>query len=102
MKTICLCCGYKTIDNRGDYDICPVCFWEDERYMVLLPEGKLTTVFDKVDCDDDKLVEIIIDMESGANHGLTLREARANYLAFGACHKDMLKHCRKPKKSEMV
>jgi hypothetical protein len=26
----CPCCGYKTLPERGDYDVCPVCWWEDE------------------------------------------------------------------------
>lgn len=26
----CPCCGYKTLPGRGDYDLCPVCRWEDE------------------------------------------------------------------------
>jgi hypothetical protein len=26
----CPCCGYKTLPGRGDYDLCPVCWWEDE------------------------------------------------------------------------
>lgn len=26
----CPCCGYKTLPSRGDYDLCPVCWWEDE------------------------------------------------------------------------
>lgn len=26
----CPCCGYKTLPERGDYDLCPVCLWEDE------------------------------------------------------------------------
>lgn len=26
----CPCCGYKTLPGRGDYDVCPVCWWEDE------------------------------------------------------------------------
>lgn len=26
----CPCCGYMTLDRRGAYDICPVCFWEDD------------------------------------------------------------------------
>lgn len=25
----CPCCGLRTLANRGDYDICPVCWWED-------------------------------------------------------------------------
>jgi Cysteine-rich CPCC len=26
----CLCCGYKTIEKRGEYFICEVCYWEDD------------------------------------------------------------------------
>lgn len=26
----CPCCGYDTLDQRGDWDICPVCWWEDD------------------------------------------------------------------------
>lgn len=43
----------------------------------------------------------IMDIPSGANHSLTLRQGRANYQEFGACEKEMLQHCRKPRKSEM-
>lgn len=25
----CPCCGYLTIDSIGEYDVCPVCLWED-------------------------------------------------------------------------
>ncbi|SMP03937.1 CPCC family cysteine-rich protein [Chryseobacterium profundimaris] len=25
----CYCCGYYTLEERGHYEICPVCFWED-------------------------------------------------------------------------
>jgi hypothetical protein len=27
---ICPCCGYRTLLERGAYDICQVCFWEDD------------------------------------------------------------------------
>lgn len=27
---ICPCCGYRTIKERGFYEICPVCYWEDD------------------------------------------------------------------------
>ncbi|MFT9821054.1 CPCC family cysteine-rich protein [Lysinibacillus sp. NPDC056185] len=26
----CHCCGYLTLESRGEYDVCPVCFWEDD------------------------------------------------------------------------
>ena len=26
----CPCCGYLTLDERGGYEICPVCYWEDD------------------------------------------------------------------------
>lgn len=26
----CPCCGYKTLPERGGYDLCPVCWWEDD------------------------------------------------------------------------
>ncbi len=26
----CPCCEYSTLENRGQYFICPVCFWEDD------------------------------------------------------------------------
>ncbi len=62
----CPCCDYISLAERGDYLICRVCFWEDD--------GQ----------DIDQL-----DEESGPNH-ITLREARNNFLQFGACEKDLL------------
>lgn len=31
-KYTCPCCGYKTLEEevRGSYEICPICFWEDD------------------------------------------------------------------------
>ena len=26
----CPCCGYRSLDERGGYEICRVCFWEDD------------------------------------------------------------------------
>lgn len=53
----CPCCGYRSLPCRHEWEICPVCFWED-------------------DCSDE-------DTLSGANR-MTLREARHNYASFGA------------------
>ena len=53
-------------------------------------------------CVKHKLKDKIVDIPSSANHGITLREGRENYKKIGACCEEMLEHCRKPKKSEMV
>lgn len=92
----CLCCGYMTLDSRAEYDICPVCFWEDDAYLAISNDS-ITSLYyaDKLPTEG-----ILLDVPSGANHGLTLRKARENYLAFGACEKEMLSHVREPRKSE--
>jgi hypothetical protein len=64
----CPCCDYFSLKQRGQYDICKVCFWEDDGL------------------DLDKLDEI-----SGPNH-MPLREARRNFVTFGACDQKMLKN----------
>lgn len=63
----CPCCDYFTLPERDNYIVCPVCFWENEGINV------------------DNL-----DLESGANQGITLRQGRINFLNFGACDKDMV------------
>jgi hypothetical protein len=62
----CRCCGYLTIRERGQYGICPVCFWEDDGLQ-----------------DTDRV--------SGSNH-MTLREAKENFSHMGACSKNVLQH----------
>jgi hypothetical protein len=62
----CRCCGYLAIRERGQYEVCPVCFWEDD--------GSQDT-----------------DRASGPNH-MTLGEAKANFASIGACSKDALQH----------
>ena len=68
---VCPCCGHRTLPSRGEYDICPVCFWEDD------PDCR--TPDEPNDCN-----------------GISLTEARRNYREFGACQKAMLPHVRKP------
>lgn len=60
-RETCPCCDYVTLPERGRYIICPVCYWEDEGI------------------DINKLHK-----QSGANNGLTLHQARANFRKFGA------------------
>lgn len=38
MKYTCPCCGYKTFsDLPGSYEICLVCFWENDPVQILNP-----------------------------------------------------------------
>ena len=57
----CPCCDYYTLPERGRYDICRVCFWEDD--------GTLED-----------------HASSGPNH-MTLGEGRANFRKLGAVTK---------------
>ena len=58
----CPCCGYKTLCERGGYEICQVCFWEDD--------GQ-----DDHDTDEAR---------GGPNGSLSLTQARLNYKGCGA------------------
>lgn len=61
-KHPCPCCRHRTLDELGGYDICPVCFWED----------------------DGQGDENADEVWGGPNGPLSLTAARANYAAFGA------------------
>ena len=75
----CPCCGCKTLDARCDYDICVVCFWED-------------------DGQDDYDAE---EVRGGPNASLSLQEARSNYLSFGACELRVVGMVRPPLPKEL-
>jgi hypothetical protein len=74
----CPCCGCLTLDERGGYDICPVCFWED-------------------DGQDDHDADVV---RGGPNGRLSLTEARANYRRFGACEERFIDKVRQPRAEE--
>ena len=76
-KFRCPCCGYYTLPSAGAYDICPVCFWED----------------DPVQEDDP-------DYPGGAND-LSLNECRRNYELYGACEQRFSERVRKPLPEEI-
>ncbi len=80
MKYKCPCCGYYTFHNKpdGNYDICPVCFWEDD-----------LTQSEDLTC------------EGGANK-VSLLQARKNYKEFGACEREIIPHVRKPYHDELT
>jgi len=44
-KVACPCCGYLVFDSRGDYEICPICSWEDDLVQIADPwfEGGANT-----------------------------------------------------------
>jgi len=77
-KFTCPCCGYKTFREQpnGNYDICEVCFWEDDLIQFNDPT-----------------------YEGGANK-VSLKQAQKNFIEFGACEKDMIKNVRRPMEDE--
>lgn len=37
----CACCGYRTLAGaRGGYEICPICFWEDDPVQINDPHSR--------------------------------------------------------------
>lgn len=94
-KYRCLCCGNLTLAARAEYDICPVCFWEDDAYLMLDGDEMRFLYYEQKPLPED-----LLNLRSGANHGLTLKEGQQNYKAFGACKKEMIPHVRKPKPFE--
>lgn len=76
----CPCCGCKTLGERSRFEICEVCYWEDD--------GQ-----DDGDADENR---------GGPNGALSLREARMNYLRFGACEASMVEYARLPRPEELA
>lgn len=78
-KYQCPCCECFTYNVPPKEDcgyICPVCFWENDPFIT---------------SDSDP---------SDLNHGITLNEAKNNYLEFGACERKMLRYVRPPESDE--
>jgi hypothetical protein len=77
-KFQCPCCGYYTLDNEppGSFDICPVCFWEDDSIQYTNP-----------------------DYAGGAND-VSLKNARENYKKIGAISEEHVKNVRLPSENE--
>ncbi len=73
-KYPCPCCGYYTLLNEppGTYELCPICFWEDDGVQYRDP-----------------------DAEGGANRE-SLRQAQRNFQEFGAISKREISAVRKP------
>lgn len=74
----CPCCGRLVFPELpGSYEICPVCFWEDDVSQLRFPRM------------------------GGANH-VSLIEAQKNYKEFGACELRVKPHVRPPRANESI
>lgn len=71
-KYTCPCCGYRTLEEAHGYDICSICFWEDDYSQ-----------FENVDL-------------AGVANKVSLRQAQQNYIKFGSCEVGCLSLVRKP------
>jgi hypothetical protein len=58
----CLCCGYRTLSTPGAFELCPVCWWQD-------------------DGQDESDADVV---RGGPNGTLSLTSARANFRQCGA------------------
>jgi hypothetical protein len=73
----CPCCGHLTLSQPpGSYEICPVCFWEDDNVQLRWPTWA-----------------------GGANKP-SLIDAQRNFAAISACEERVLKHVRPPAQDE--
>lgn len=73
----CPCCGHRVLDAMpGSYEICPVCFWEDDGVQFRWPT-----------------------MDGGANKA-SLIEAQRNYQDFSACDEHGRRFVRPPAEDE--
>jgi len=70
----CPCCLCKTLVNRGGFEVCAVCLWED-------------------DGQDEYDTDVV---RGGPNGALSLTQARANYRQLGACDARSLARVRPP------
>ena len=78
MKYKCPCCGYFTLEEKpGHYEVCPVCFWEDD------PKAKEAP-----------------NIAFGANQ-MSLKEAKKNFREIGACEPDAVKKVRDATEEEI-
>jgi hypothetical protein len=75
----CPCCKCKTLHGRGHFELCPVCWWED-------------------DGQDDADAERVL---GGPNGELSLRRAQTNFQTFGAAEEIFKDRVRPPEPDEL-
>ena len=81
-STRCPCCGYYTLAGRGEDDICPVCFWQDDRQSEVYGHPAP-------------------ERPEGPNH-VHLWQARENFLAFGASEERLKPYVHPPMEDEIA
>lgn len=74
----CPCCNFLTLNERGGFEICPVCFWED-------------------DGQDDHDADLV---RGGPNGMRSLTDARRNFREYGASAPAFRAHVRQPTEDE--
>src|ERR1700733_8432293 len=73
----CPCCGYLVFKEKpGSYDVCPICYWEDDAMQLSFPM-----------------------MEGGANT-VSLHQAQKNFQLIGACESGLSTKVRGPLSSD--
>lgn len=77
MNEPCPCCGFRTLRGRGGFEICSVCFWED-------------------DGQDTHHADV---RRGGPNH-VSLTEGRRNFLTHGVAELKDRVHVRPPRENE--
>ena len=75
----CPCCRFLTLGEKppGTFEICPVCYWEDDNVQAADPT-----------------------FEGGAN-SMSLEQARRNFAEYGAISREALGRVRKPLPDEI-
>lgn len=67
----CPCCGHEVFESPpGSFDICPLCFWEDD------------------------FVQLYFPLQGGGANRCSLVEAQVSFVQFGACERSMVKNVR--------
>lgn len=77
MRYPCPCCGYLMFtEPPGSYDICEICFWEDDMFQLKFP-----------------------NLDLGPNH-ISLIDAQKHYKKFGVSELRIKKYVRKVTKDD--
>ena len=72
------CCGFRTLNEKAGFEICPVCYWEDDGH-------------------DSRNADTV---RGGPNNLLSLSEARRNFAEIGASDLLFVGMVRPPSPSE--